>query len=139
MTTNAKKGNSFLLQIATTFNGTTYNTVAAMRTNSLTINNTNVDITNKDSSGWQELLSGGGVRSISLSAEGVYSDGTGQATMISASMASTHWNFKLIDEVGDYFEGPFHVDSLTFGGDANAEENFSISLTSAGLITYTTV
>ena len=55
MTTNAKKGNSFLLQVADTYNGSSYTTVAAMKTTSLVINNASVDITNKDSSGWTEL------------------------------------------------------------------------------------
>lgn len=139
MTTNAKKGNSFLLQIATAFDGSTYETVAAMRTTSLDVNKSSVDITNKDSTGWQELCPGGGVKSISISAEGVYSDGQGQANVIAASLASTHWNWKLIDEVGDDFTGAFHIDSLSFGGDANVEENFSITLSSADVIAYTTV
>ena len=137
MTTPAKKGNDFLLQIASTYNGSSYTTVAAMRTTSMTINKSTVDITNKDGSGWQELLPGGGVKSISLSAEGVYSNDTTHALIISASLASTHWNFKLIDEVGDDFSGAFNVDSLDFGGDANAEENFSISISRADEITYT--
>ena len=47
MTTDAKKGNSFLLQIASTFNGSSYTNIAAMRPTSMTINKSSVDITNK--------------------------------------------------------------------------------------------
>jgi len=137
MTTNAKKGNSFLLQQATTFDGATFATIAAAKTTSMVINNTTVDITNKDSNAWQELCSGGGVKSISVTMDGIYSDGTSQSLMIEASMAATSWNFQIIDALGDTFTGSFHVESLTFAGDANDAETFSLSLSSQDEIVYT--
>lgn len=139
MTTSAKKGNSFVVKIATTFNGATYQQLGALRTTGLTLNKTTVDITNKDSTGWQELLPGGGVKSISISGEGVYTDHTSQAFLIDAWEASTHWNFELVDEVGDTFTGAFHVDSIDFGGDSDAEHNFSLSLSSADVIVHAEV
>lgn len=84
MTTDAQKGNSFLLQIADKYDGTDYTTVAAMRTTSITIAKTSVDITSKDSGGWQELLPGGGVKSVSISAEGVYADHVTQNNLLNA-------------------------------------------------------
>lgn len=136
MATNAKRGNLLLLKLAETFNGSTYVTVAALRSTSLTLNKAVVDITNKDANGWQEVLPGGGVKSGAISASGIYSDGTGQALMISAFNASTHWNAQVIDEDGATWTGPFNVDSLAFSGDHNAEQTFEISLSSADELTF---
>ena len=57
---DAQKGNSYLLKVADKYDGTDYTTVGAMKTTAMTLTNTSVDITNKDSGGWQELLAGGG-------------------------------------------------------------------------------
>ena len=255
MTTPAQKGNNFLLKIADKYDGTVYTTVAAMRTTSMTINKSSVDITSKDSNGWQELLPGGGVKSVSMSAEGVYSADTTQRDLLNAiicKIAATgtvifgvnpsnndnfvfngvtwtfvtsgatgnqtniqgnlndtlwqlnidmnasangsltvatysddsvdtftitydtigtggnaytivdgsqgganttpsgatlnggmdqdkNWNMQLIDENGDYWQGPFQVERYDRSGDANAEDSFSVTLNSCDEITYTTV
>lgn len=139
MPTPAKKGNLFLLKLATTFNGTTYETVAALRATSLTLNKAVVDITNKDSGGWTESLPGGGVKSAAISASGVYTDGASQRRMITAYNASTHWNAQIEDEVGNTFEAAWNIDSLQFAGDHNVEQTFEISLSSSGEVEVTTV
>ena len=139
MATNAKKGNSFILKLATTFNGNTYETVAELRATSMTINKAVVDITNKDSAGWTEALPGGGVKSAAISASGVYTDGASQKRMITAYNASTHWNAQIIDEAGNTFTGAWNIDSLQFAGDHNVEQTFEISMSSSDAITFVLV
>ena len=56
-----EKGSGFLLRIADA--GGAYTTVAGLRTTQLSINGEAVNVTNKGSGGWRELLSGAGVRS----------------------------------------------------------------------------
>lgn len=135
MTSNAKKGNSFVLKMATTFNGSTYEQVAALRATSLTINNSTVDVTTKDSV-WQCLMPGGGVKSISVSADGIFSAGTGQDRLREAMLATTLWNAQIVDEDANTWTGAFHIESVEYGGDANSEETFSVSMSSAEEIVY---
>lgn len=135
MATAAQKGNSFLLKLATTFNGTDYTTVAAMTANTLTINNTNVDITNKDAAGWVEAMPGGGAKSLAVTADGIYTDDATQNILKTAITASTLWACQLTDEASNTFTGDFHIDSLAFTGGVNEAETFSVSLTSSGTIT----
>lgn len=137
MATNALKGNLFLLKLGTTYNGATFSTVAALRTTSLTLNKATVDITNKSGNGWSEVLPGGGVKSASISAGGVYSDDASQALMIQAFNASTHWVAQIVDESGAVWEGDWNIDSLAFSGDNNGEQTFEISMSSASEIAYT--
>ena len=48
--------------------------IGGIRTESMTINNETVDVTDKDGNGWRELLEGAGITSMSLKGSGVVSD-----------------------------------------------------------------
>jgi len=75
-----EKGSAFLLKIGDGANPVVFSTVAGLRTTQMTINAETVVVTNQGSGGWRELLSGAGVRSVSLSgAGGVYWLGGGGA------------------------------------------------------------
>ena len=62
-----EKGSAFLLKVGNGNVPATYEAVAGMRTTQLSVNGEAVNITSKDSGGWRELLSGAGVRSVSVS------------------------------------------------------------------------
>lgn len=84
MPTDAKRGNDFLLQVASTPSGVDYITVGALRATSIELNKAAVDITNKDSSGWTETLAGGGVKSVTVSGSGIYTDDISQRELFEA-------------------------------------------------------
>lgn len=137
MSTAALKGNAFLLKIADTYNGNTFTTVAACRSTSLTLNKATVDITNKGTGGgWTENLAGGGVKSATISASGVYADANSQLALITAWEANTDWNFQIINEANSTFTGSWNVDSLSFSGDTNVEQTFEITLSNSGEIDF---
>ena len=62
----AEAGSAFLLKIGDGGVPPAFATVAGLRTTMLTIAGELVTITNKDSGGWRELLSGAGTRSVSV-------------------------------------------------------------------------
>ena len=133
----AQKGAALLLKINTT--GSTYVTVAGLRSTSITLNDEAVDITNKDSSGNRTLLADGGVFSMSVSGSGVFTDEASEETMRAAMNATTFKNFQvLIPNFGTY-TGAFMVASLEYAGEYNGEVTYSVSLESSGAITYATV
>ena len=68
----AQKGSAFLLKIGDGGAPPSYDTVAGLRTTQMSINGDTVVITSKESGGWRELLSGAGVRSVSVSAAGIF-------------------------------------------------------------------
>ena len=68
----AEKGSAFLLKVGDGGSPVAYATVAGLRTTQLSVNGQAVEITSKDSGGWRELLSGAGVRSVSVSGAGVF-------------------------------------------------------------------
>ena len=133
----AQKGAALLLKINTT--GTTYVTVAGLRSTSITLNDEAVDVTNKDSGGNRTLLADAGVHSMSISGSGVFTDATTEETMRAAMNATTFKNFQvLIPNFGTY-TGAFMVSSLEYSGEYNGEVTYSFSLESSGAITYATV
>ena len=67
-----EKGSAFLLKVGDGGSPVAYATVAGMRTTQLSVNGEGVNVTSKDSGGWRELLSGAGVRSVSVSAAGIF-------------------------------------------------------------------
>lgn len=128
----AQKGRLFILKDAS---GSPEVTIAKCRSTSISISGETVDVTNKDSSGYRELLSEAGIRSASVSVSGVYV-GT-ETTLQSLVMSGATNAFTLIDEDGDYFSGNFIVSSFEKGGEYNGEVTFSATLESAGVITFT--
>src|SRR4028118_75342 len=68
----AEKGSAFLLKVGNGAEAPVYSTVAGMRTTQMSVNGEPVNVTSKDSGGWRELLSGAGVRSVSVAASGIF-------------------------------------------------------------------
>ncbi|MEO0412957.1 MAG: phage tail tube protein, partial [Pseudomonadota bacterium] len=62
----AQSGRAFLLKISDDGSPATFQTVAGLRTNQLTLHREAVDITNQGSGGWREILPGAGVKSVSV-------------------------------------------------------------------------
>ena len=114
----------------------TYETIASMRSTSFSVNNEEVDVTDKSSVPWKQLLQCG-VRSMALSASGIFSNDVSHDDLMSDVTAGNIVQFKIISGRGDYFVGQFLVTSLERSGEYNGAEQFSLSLSSAGAVTYT--
>lgn len=136
----AFKGKNFIIQLS---NGEvtpvveTFTTVGGMRTTSMTINNEQVDITDKDGSMWKKLLEAAGVQSMSVKLAGVFKDEAKLNACMAQAVANTVKRFKLISESGETFIGPFAIPSLERAGEYNKEETYSLTLDSADEIDYT--
>ena len=138
----AGKGSSFLLKENST--GTPA-TVGGMRSTSMSINGEMVDITDKDSNAFissgndkaRTLLQGGGVRSMTLSASGVFTDSAGENNLRGAAFTGSSVNYDLVFGDGSTVKGAFIITSYERAGEYNGEETFSVTLESNGTMTYT--
>ncbi len=135
----AQKGKLVLLK-ADTVGGSpqVYTTIAGLRTNTWTVNGEDVDVTTKDDDGWQQRLSGAGVRSISISATGVFQDSAIEETVRGWSFDQTINWFQLTFENGDVLECQFQISSYERTGDHDGAENYSLSMNSHGTPNYVT-
>ncbi|NYI23409.1 TP901-1 family phage major tail protein [Sphingobium francense] len=109
-----------------------YATVAGMRTTQLSVNGEAVNVTHKGSGGWRELLSGAGVRSVSVSAAGIFTGSAAEVRLRNHALAGTVEDYELSFESGEKMRGRFLVTRLDYAGDYNGERNYALSLESSG-------
>ncbi len=128
----AEKGSAFLLKIGNGAQTVVYSTVAGMRTTQLSINGDVVVVTNKGSGGWRELLSGAGVRSVSVSGAGVFTGSAAETRLKTKALAGELDDCELSFESGERMQGKFLVSRLDYAGDFNGERSYTLSLESSG-------
>ncbi|EZP51205.1 phage major tail protein, TP901-1 family [Sphingomonas sp. RIT328] len=127
-----ERGSAFLLKIGDGAAAPAFATVAGLRTTQMSVNGETVVITNKDSGGWRQLLSGAGVRSVSVSGAGVFTGSAGEARIRANALAGTIDDYRLSFEGGDSMTGRFLVTKLDYTGDFNGERSYTLSLESSG-------
>ena len=138
----AGKGSSFLLKDNST--GTPA-TIGGFRSTSMTINGEAVDITSKDSNAFissgndkaRDLLQGGGVRSMTISASGVFTDSSTENILRGFAFDGAIQNYDLVFSDGSKISGAFLITSYERAGEFNGEETYSVTLESSNTITYT--
>jgi TP901-1 family phage major tail protein len=130
----AQKGSAFLLKISDGEAMPAYQTVAGLRTTQMTVAGDTVVVTNKASGGWRELLSGAGVRSVSVSAAGIFLGSAAEAQVRANAMAGTLDDYELSFEDGEKLRGRFQIQRLDYSGDFHGERNYSLQLESSGAV-----
>lgn len=128
----AQKGAAFLLKISDGGSPAVYQTVAGLRTTQMSITGDTVVVTSKDSAGWRELLSGAGVRHVSVSASGIFLGSAAEAQLRSNALAGLVDDYQLSFEDGEKLQGRFLVARLDYAGDFNGERTYTMTLESAG-------
>ncbi len=129
---SAEKGSAFLLKIGNGGNPPVFATVAGMRTTQMSVNGEAVNVTSKDSGAWRELLSGAGVRSVSVSAGGIFTGSAAEARVKANALAGLIDQYELSFESGERMQGRFLVTRLDYSGDYNGERNYALNLESSG-------
>lgn len=127
-----ERGSAFLLKVGDGGAPPVYATVAGLRTTQLSINGETVVVTNKGSGGWRELLSGAGVRSVSVSGAGVFTGSAAEARLKGNALSGVLDDYELSFESGERMRGRFLVSRLDYAGDFNGERSYTLSLESSG-------
>lgn len=129
---SAEKGSAFLLKVGDGAIPPTYATVAGLRTTQLSVNGEAVNVTTKDSGGWRELLSGAGVRSVSVAGSGIFTGTAAEGRLKTNALSGTIDDYELSFESGERMRGRFLVARLDYAGDYNGERTYTLALESSG-------
>ncbi|MBQ59101.1 MAG: phage major tail protein, TP901-1 family [Euryarchaeota archaeon] len=134
-------GRALLLKVGDGGGSEVFTSLAGLNSKTITINNSAIDVTTPDASSPAGALfasSLNGLKSVSLSADGVFLDETAEARLNTVAMQSDPaMNCQiLIPDFGTY-AGNFRVTSLEFGGETEGGVTFSTSLESNGAVTFT--
>jgi TP901-1 family phage major tail protein len=130
----AQKGSAFLLKVGDGANPPVFATVAGMRATQMSVNGEAVNVTNKDSGGWRELLSGAGVRSVSVSGSGIFTGSAAELRLKGNALSGLLDDYELSFEEGERLRGRFLVTRLDYAGDYNGERTYTMSLESSGQV-----
>jgi TP901-1 family phage major tail protein len=134
-------GRSFLLKIGDGEASETFSSLAGLNSKSLTINNSAIDVTTPDASSPGGALfsaSLNGLKSVSVSGDGIFLDETAEARMNTVAMAADpEANFEIVVPDFGTYAGAFKITSLDFGGETEGGVTFSLSLESNGTVTFT--
>lgn len=101
----AEKGSAFLLKVGNGAEPPVFATVAGMRTTQLSVNGEAVNITSKDSAGWRELLSGAGVRSVSVAGSGIFTGSVAETRVKTNALGGAIDDYELSFESGERMRG----------------------------------
>ncbi len=134
-------GRALLLKIGDGEASEAFANLAGINSKALTINNASIDVTTPDATApegalWTETLNG--VKNVSVSGDGYFSDSTTEARMNEVAMGADNIaNFTVtVPDFGTY-AGAFRISSLEFGGESEGGVTYSISLESSGAVTFT--
>ena len=135
----AQKGALVLIKVGNGGGPETFTTVGGLRTTRLVLNNQLVDTTNKDSGGWRALLSGAGIRSITLSGAGIFTDSASEETVRGYAFTNSINNYEFYFGGNDKLAGAFQITSYERSGNHDGEETYAVTFESAGSVTSTIV
>jgi len=114
--------------------------IAGLRTKTLSFNGEAVDATSADSaSGWRELLAGAGVKTMSVSGTGVFTDTAVDERLRAVFFGNGVTDFDLVIPDFGTVSGPFQITALEYAGEYNGEATYSLSLESAGALSFAAI
>ncbi|MBN8828635.1 MAG: phage major tail protein, TP901-1 family [Sphingobacteriia bacterium] len=130
---NAYAGALMLLKIKD--NSNKFITIGGMRTTRMVLNNQIIDSTHKLSGNWRELLSGG-IKSISISGSGIFTNSESEEIIRKISFNSENAIFQLCFGNGDILSGSFIITSYERSGNYQDEESYNLTIESSGKIDW---
>lgn len=131
-----QNGKDLLIKVDMIGDGS-FETLAGLRAQRLSLNAEQVDVTNLDSAGgWRELLVGAGVKSAAISGSGVFRDAATDARARQIFFDAGMPDFQVIVPDFGTIEGPFQITSIEYAGSHNGEATYEIAMASAGALTF---
>ncbi|PCH94370.1 MAG: phage major tail protein, TP901-1 family [Rhodobacteraceae bacterium] len=132
----AQSGKDLLVKIDMD-NAGSFVTLAGLRASRISFNSETIDTTSLESAGgWRELLSGGGVRSASISGSGVFCDDVTDARARELFFNAAVTDYQVIIPDFGTIEGAFQITNIEYSGKYNGEAVYEISLASSGALTF---
>ena len=135
----AQRGKDLLIKIGDGASPETFTAVAGLKATSLAFNATTVDVTNADSTDlWRELLNTG-VKSAAVTGSGVFRDQASDAALRNAFFNQTLANWQIVIPSFGIVVGPFKLTQLHYEGPYDGEVKISLTLASAGALSFTAI
>lgn len=129
--TGTFNGTDVALAVETTPGGATFANVGGLTSNSFTANNGAIDLTNKSSASWREIMADEGLQSVDITAEIIYNDDANFNIMKASFSDKSLLNYQ-IARGSDVLEGLFFINSWAESAPDNDKVTVSVSISSSG-------
>lgn len=133
----AFNGKDLIVKIGNGASPEVFTTIAALKTASFSNGRNTVDITNKDSAGWRELLGTAAISSATINGSGVFTDAASQESVRAANFSGALKNLRFYYGSNDYIGGAFVITNFEMNGGFDDAQAFSFTAESSGVITQT--
>lgn len=133
------KGRDFLIKISDGLSPAAFLQLGALRTNSLSINNRPVDVSNKDTvAGFTAWDSATAIKDFQASGEGFFESGSaGIARLRTVALSSDpSVPMEFLDGSGAKFSGTFVVEAFQMEGEVEGPVRYTASFRNKGDVTY---
>ena len=136
---SAQSGKDLLVKVDMDGNGV-FETMAGLRATRLSFNAEQVDVTSLESAGgWRELLTGGGVKSASISGSGVFRDAATDARARQIFFDGATPGFQVVIPDFGIVQGNFQITGIEYAGSHDGEATYEVSLASAGALVFSAI
>jgi predicted secreted protein len=122
-------GNAMLLKLETVANTGTYVDIGGASEHTFTYTNETVEVSDKFTNRWKELLSAGD-RMVTITMNGFVTDNAAYAVLESAVETDTIYNYQMAFGNSQILQGSFHVDTNEDSGARSSAQEFSYTFTS---------
>lgn len=130
-----QRGRDLLLKISD--GAGAFVTVAGVRASRIELNAGMVDATAMDSpDAWRELIAGAGTKTARVTGRGVFRDAASDARMRAVFFAGEVPDWQLVLPHFGVLEGAFQISQLSWSGTHEGEAEFSVTLESAGALSF---
>lgn len=130
-----KNGTSVFVAIEDPTNAGDYLAIGGQTSHTLTLNNNPIDITNKSSASFRELLAGEGLQSLDLSLELQYNSDAAYTQLRTLANSKAQANFRIAIGTTN-IDGAFQVASFGETSPDNDKLTNTVSLLSSGSFTF---
>ena len=136
-----QKGRLMLIKIGDGATPEVFTPLCGLRSKTLTINNSEIDVTTADCETpggplWTEVITG--VKRVNVSGNGYFKDEASETrlnTIVNAAEAIA--NFQIVVPALGTFAGAFMLSSVEYGGEQEDGVTYSLTLASSGPVTFT--
>ena len=134
---SAGKGSMVLLKIGDGATpAETFTTIGGLRMTKTGVNRQLIAADTVDGDGWRRILSECGSSSVRIQAEGIFHASAAEQLLRAQALAGSLASYKMYFSNGDILEGAFLVTAYERSGKVGEMEAFSVTLESAGNVTY---
>ncbi|MGB4101345.1 MAG: phage tail tube protein [Alphaproteobacteria bacterium] len=132
--TAASQGRTMLLRDGT---GGSAPVIGALRQTLFQAAGTTVDVTDRGSAGqFRELLPAAGTMRVRIEAAGLLQGAAQSAVLMARVLARSVNSYRLDYNNGDVLSGPFQMTLFVVRGDVGGEQNYQLTLESAGALSF---